>query len=49
MSPPEPVDGRSDQFAFSVALYEALYGERPHAGKSMRAIHDAIVAGQGKF
>jgi protein kinase-like protein len=39
------VDARTDQFAFAVALYEALYGERPFAGKTREAIADAIVHG----
>ncbi|MCA9707186.1 MAG: serine/threonine protein kinase, partial [Myxococcales bacterium] len=41
--PPEQMkghdaDARSDQFAFCVSLYEALYGERPFDGQSMAAL-----------
>ncbi|MEZ4450656.1 MAG: serine/threonine-protein kinase [Nannocystaceae bacterium] len=39
-------DARSDQFAFSVALFEALFGERPFAGATGKEIFDAITRGE---
>ncbi len=38
-------DARSDQFAFCVALWEKLYGERPFRGTSMRALALAVTEG----
>jgi len=41
-------DSRSDQFAFSVSLYEALYGERPHAGTLLPELVANVVGGRVK-
>ena len=37
---------RTDQFSFCVALYEALYGERPFAGTTIPAIGREVHAGR---
>jgi len=41
-----PTDGRCDQFAFSVALYEALYGNRPFGGATLKQHADEINQGR---
>ena len=41
----EGADARSDQFSFCVALYEALYGERPFPGGNPREIAEAVARG----
>ena len=41
----EAVDARADIFSFCVALYEALYGDRPFDGSTLVALRDAIERG----
>ena len=42
----EAVDGRTDQFAFCVALYEALFGTPPFTGDTYGALADHVLAGE---
>jgi formylglycine-generating enzyme required for sulfatase activity len=39
------VDARTDQFAFCVSLYQALYGERPFAGHSLEELSKSVTRG----
>ncbi|MDB4963321.1 MAG: Serine/threonine kinase [Myxococcales bacterium] len=40
------VDARTDQFNFCVALYEALYGQRPFEGKTFPELADHVCDGK---
>lgn len=39
-------DARSDQFAFAVALFEALYGQRPFVGDTFAVLSRAVGSGE---
>jgi tetratricopeptide (TPR) repeat protein len=41
----EPVDQRSDQFSFCVALYEALHGQPPFAGQTVATLCYNVING----
>ncbi|MBX7083810.1 MAG: serine/threonine-protein kinase [Nannocystaceae bacterium] len=40
------LDARSDQFGFCVALFEALWGERPFQGETLPELRAAIISGR---
>jgi tRNA A-37 threonylcarbamoyl transferase component Bud32 len=41
-----PIDARSDQFSFCVALWEALHGQRPFSGTTMGELMLAVTCGR---
>ena len=42
----KPLDARTDQFSFCVALWEGLHGERPFQGGSTAALGMAVCSGE---
>ena len=44
----ETADARADVFSFCVALYEALYAERPFSGETLQELHGQIAGGRAR-
>ncbi|MDC0674835.1 serine/threonine-protein kinase [Nannocystis radixulma] len=42
----EPSDARTDQFGFCTALFEALFGTRPHLGRTIDEISRSVLLGE---
>ncbi|MFV8749259.1 tetratricopeptide repeat protein [Nannocystaceae bacterium ST9] len=42
----QATDAQTDQFGFCVALWEALHGQRPFAGKDVAALSLAVTSGE---
>jgi tetratricopeptide (TPR) repeat protein len=40
------IDAQSDQFAYCVALFEALHGQRPFAGEDLRSLAASVRRGE---
>jgi tetratricopeptide (TPR) repeat protein len=40
-----PTDARTDQFSFCVALYEAIYDQKPFTGDSLTALMASVTSG----
>ncbi|MBL9008756.1 MAG: serine/threonine protein kinase [Myxococcales bacterium] len=40
------IDARTDQFSYCVALYEAVYGERPFSGRTLDQLARAVQSGR---
>ncbi|MEM7157059.1 MAG: serine/threonine-protein kinase [Myxococcota bacterium] len=45
----QEADARSDQFSYCVALYEAVYGERPFQGRSLAALMISMSSGENSI
>ncbi len=41
-----PTDARTDQFSFCIALWEALFGQRPFPGRSVTELWDNVTQGK---